>query len=126
MSNVAQDLRYTDTHEWVRVNDKTAVVGISDYAQGLLGELVYVELPEVGAEIAAGDEVCVVESVKAASDVYSPVSGTIVDVNEALEGAPNLINDAPYSGGWLFKVELSDVSEAEAMMDATAYEECLD
>ena len=77
-------------------------------------------------EIAAGDEVCVVESVKAASDVYSPVSGTIVDVNEALEGAPNLINDAPYSGGWLFKVELSDVSEAEAMMDATAYEECLD
>ncbi len=126
MSNVAQDLRYADTHEWVRVNGKTAVVGISDYAQGLLGELVYVELPEVGAEIAAGDEVCVVESVKAASDVYSPVSGTVVDVNEALEGAPNLINDAPYSGGWLFKVELSDVSEAEAMMDATAYEECLD
>lgn len=126
MSNVAQDLRYADTHEWVRVNGKTAVVGISDYAQGLLGELVYVELPEVGAEIAIGDEVCVVESVKAASDVYSPISGTVVDVNEALEGAPNLINDAPYSGGWLFKVELSDVSEAEAMMDATAYEECLD
>jgi glycine cleavage system H protein len=126
MSNVAQDLRYADTHEWVRVNGKTAVVGISDHAQELLGELVYVELPEVGADIAAGDEVCVVESVKAASDVYSPVSGTIVEVNEALEGAPNLVNDAPYSGGWLFKVELSNVSEAEAMMDAAAYEECLD
>ena len=126
MSNVAQDLRYADTHEWVRVNGKTAVVGISDHAQGLLGELVYVELPEVDAEISAGDEVCVVESVKAASDVYSPVSGTIVEVNEALEGAPNLINDAPYSGGWLFKVELSNVSETEAMMDATAYETCLD
>ena len=126
MSHVEDDLNYAETHEWVRVEGEAAGGGISDHAQQLLGELVYVELPEVGTEVEAGDEVCVVESVKAASDVYTPVSGTIVEVNEALEGAPNLVNDAPYSKGWLFKIELSNAGEVEKLMDASAYEACLD
>ena len=125
MSKVEQGLKYTDTHEWVAVDGDTARVGISDHAQELLGELVYVELPEVGAEIAAGDEVCVVESVKAASDVYTPISGTVLEVNEALEGSPDLVNSDPYAKGWLFKIKLSKPSEAEAMMDTAAYQECL-
>ena len=121
MSQVDQECRYADTHEWVRVEDDVAIVGISDHAQSLLGDLVYVELPEVGASVGAGDEAGVVESVKAASDVYSPVSGTIIEVNGDLEGAPDLVNSEPYNDGWLFKVKLDNPDEVEGLLSAEAY-----
>ena len=123
MSIVENGLHYADTHEWVRVDGDTATVGISDHAQALLGDLVYVELPEVGSEVSAKDEVAVVESVKAASDVYAPVSGKILEVNEALEEEPGLVNSVPYDGGWLYKVALQDSSEVSHLMSAGDYEE---
>jgi glycine cleavage system H protein len=127
MSKVLSGLKYSDSHEWVKKEDDQIVtVGITDHAQALLGELVYVELPEVGTEVEAGGEVGVVESVKAASDIYSPVSGKIVEINEALTDQPNAINDNPYEDGWLFKVELSDDSEIDNLLDAETYESQLD
>lgn len=123
MSNIPSELKYTDSHEWVRVEDDGSVtIGITDHAQDLLGDLVFVELPEVGDDVEQGADTAVVESVKAASDVYSPVSGEIVAVNEELADSPEIINDDAYGGGWLFRIELSDVSELEPMMDAEAYE----
>jgi glycine cleavage system H protein len=121
--NLPSDLRYDKTHEWVLANgDGTVVVGITDHAQGLLGDLVYVELPEVGRQVSAGGECAVVESVKAASDVYSPLSGEIVAVNEALRDTPETVNQHPYGDGWLFKVRLSDPAELDHLMDAAAYQ----
>lgn len=122
MSHIEPNYKYTDSHEWVLLEGNTATIGITDHAQELLGDLVYVELPEVGIDIAAGDEAGVVESVKAASDVYSPVTGKIIEINESLEGNPELVNANPYTEGWLYRVEISDAAEVEAMMSAEAYE----
>jgi glycine cleavage system H protein len=114
-------LKYAETDEWAKVEDDVVVVGISDYAQDALSDIVYVELPEVGDEIGAGDAVATVESVKAASDINSPVSGEVIEVNEALEDTPEMINEDPY-GAWIFKVKASDLAELDALMDADAYE----
>ncbi len=120
--NIPDHLRYTASHEWVtEPADGVVTVGISDYAQDQLGDVVYVELPETGREIGAGDQVAVVESVKTASDIYAPVSGTVESVNDALDGAPEQINHSPYQDGWLFRVRLSDASELTQLLDATAY-----
>lgn len=118
--------KFTEEHEWLNVDGDVATVGITDYAQNALGDVVFVELPEVGATFAKGDEVSVVESVKAASEVYAPVTGEIVEVNEALEGEPGLVNTGPEGDGWFFKIKLSDASELTDMMDADAYKEFVD
>ena len=123
MSEIPSELKYTKSHEWVRdEDDGTVTVGITDHAQELLGDLVFVELPEIGTEMSAEDAVCVVESVKAASDVYMPVSGEIVAVNEDLGDAPETINDSPYDDGWLIKIKLSNPDELSDLMDADSYE----
>jgi len=113
--------KYTDDHEWITVEGDVATVGITDYAQKALGDIVFVETPDVGNHISAGDEAGVVESVKAASEIYAPVSGEIVAVNEDLEDEPSKINTDPTTDGWMFKVALSDSSELESLMDEDAY-----
>lgn len=124
MSNIPEDLRYTKTHEWVRIEDDgTCFVGITDHAQDLLGDMVYVELPDAGVNVESGAECAVVESVKAASDVYSPVSGEIVQVNEALADSPETVNKDPYGEGWIFRIRPSDHGELEGLLDASAYKE---
>ena len=117
------DLRYTKEHEWVRVEDNLATVGISDYAQEELGDIVNVELPEEGDEIHKDEAFGAVESVKASSEVFSPVSGKIVEVNEPLLDAPEMINEDPYDEGWMVKIELSDSSELNDLMDSAGYEQ---
>lgn len=127
MSNVPEDLKYTESHEWVSVEaDGSVRIGISDHAQEALGDLVFVELPAVGDSLDQGDSCAVVESVKAASDIYSPVTGEVLAVNEALEDDPGIVNADPYGDGWLFQVSLDDVGELEGLMDAEAYEESLE
>ena len=127
MSNIPNELKYLDSHEWVRVeSDGTVTVGISDHAQSALGDLVFVEVPEVGRKLKAGESFAVVESVKAASDVYSPLSGEVTAVNTALSGAPELINSAPYGDGWLMKLRPSDKAELSKLLDATAYKAVVD
>ena len=124
MSDIPSDLKYTATHEWARVEeDGTVTVGISDHAQDALGDVVYVELPELEQVIAAGDEAGVVESVKAASDVYAPISGTICAINEALEDAPETVNSDAYTDGWFFKMQPADIGELEELLDAEGYGE---
>tara|TARA_R110002110_G_scaffold347602_3_gene557726 strand:- start:773 stop:1150 length:378 start_codon:yes stop_codon:yes gene_type:complete len=120
------ELRFTDQHEWVRVEGNTATIGITDYAQEQLGDVVYVELPEVGKAMAAGDEAAVVESVKAASEVYAPVSGEVVEVNADLEGAPGGVNEDAMGRGWFVKIKLSDTSELSKLMDEEAYKAFLE
>ncbi|PLA75018.1 glycine cleavage system protein H [Hydrogenovibrio sp. SC-1] len=121
------DIKYTEDHEWIEVHgDGTATIGITDFAQDQLGDLVYIEIPEVGSEIVKGEDVSVIESVKAASDLIAPVSGTIIDVNTALEDEPEKVNDDPMGAGWFIKVEMSDASELEDLMDEAAYQACLD
>jgi len=115
------DLRYLDTHEWVRVTDGTARIGISDFAQDELGDVVFVDVPAEGEELSAGDSFGVVESIKAVSDLYAPVSGTVTDRNDALESEPELLNQDPYGEGWLLEIELADESELEDLLDAEAY-----
>ncbi|MCI5813842.1 MAG: glycine cleavage system protein GcvH [Prevotella sp.] len=122
MAKVLEGLYYSESHEYVRVEGDFGYVGITDYAQHELGNVVYVDMPEVDDEVTAGEEFGAVESVKAASDLNSPVSGTVVEVNEALEDTPELINQDAF-GNWIIKVELSDKSELDALMDAKAYEE---
>ena len=117
------DIRFTDQHEWVRVEGDIATIGITDYAQEQLGDVVFVELPEVGKELAAGDEAAVVESVKAASEVYTPVSGEVVDVNSDIEATPAGVNEDAMGDGWFVKLRLSDPSELEKLMDENAYNE---
>ena len=112
---------FTEDHEWIEVEGDTATVGITDYAQGQLGDIVFVEVPGEGASVEKGGEAAVVESVKAASDVYSPVSGTVTEGNPALEDDPALVNTAPESEGWFFKLRISDASELEGLMDKGAY-----
>ncbi|AWH50472.1 glycine cleavage system protein GcvH [Isoptericola jiangsuensis] len=127
MSEIPGDLKFLKSHEWARVEGNGRVtVGISDHAQGLLGDLVYVELPEVGAEAKAGEQIAVVESVKAASDVYSPVSGTIVEVNSALSDKPETINEDAYGEGWMYVVELTNADELNELLDPDAYAEALE
>ncbi len=122
MSNIPDDLMFTDSHEWVRNDgDDTVTIGITDHAQELLGDLVFVELPEVGENIEAGAEAGVVESVKAASDIYSPLSGEVIEVNEDLLDAPETINEQPYDGGWIYKLRLSNAADLDALLDAEAY-----
>ncbi len=121
MAKVIEGLYYSESHEYVKVEGNIGIIGITDYAQKALGNVVYVDMPEVDDEVDAGTEFGAVESVKAASDLYSPVSGTVVEVNEALEDAPELINQDAYAN-WIIKVEMSDESELENLMDAAAYE----
>jgi glycine cleavage system H protein len=115
------ELRYSEEHEWVRMDGEVATIGITAYAQDSLGDIVFVELPSVGRSLAVGDGFGVVESVKAVSDVYSPVPGEIVEVNSSLESAPENVNTAPYSDGWMIKVRVSDLSALDTLMDADAY-----
>jgi len=123
MSEIPSDLRYTKSHEWVRLEeDGTVTVGITDHAQELLGDLVFVELPEVGATISADEACCVVESVKAASDVYMPITGEVVDTNQLLVDEPEIINGSPYDDGWVFKIQPDDADDIEQLMDASTYE----
>lgn len=123
MSSIPANLRYADSHEWVLDNgDGTVTIGISDHAQQALGDVVFVELPEVGRTLAVGDEVGVIESVKAASDLYAPVAGEILAINEALEDAPETVNESPYEEGWLMKVRLDDASALDDLLDADAYQ----
>ena len=125
MSKIPEDLRFAGSHEWVREENGTVRVGISDNAQEQLGDLVFVEVPEVGAAFSAGDPCAIVESVKAASDIYCPVSGEVVEVNELLDGAPETINDDPYGEGWLFVLNPTEPGEVESLMSAEAYAESL-
>ena len=115
--------RFTRDHEWIRVDGGIATIGITDHAQSQLGDIVFVEVPEEGKEVAKGDEAAVVESVKAASDVYSPVSGTVLEGNAALGDNPGLVNEEPEGDGWFFKITLSDPSEVESLMNDSAYAE---
>ena len=117
------DIRFTDQHEWVRIDGDIATIGITDYAQEQLGDVVYVELPEVGKTIEAGDEAAVVESVKAASEVYTPVSGEVIDVNSDIEATPAGVNEDAMGDGWFVKLRMADPSELEKLMDETAYKE---
>jgi glycine cleavage system H protein len=122
MSSIPSDLKYLDSHEWARAeSDGTITVGISDHAQGALGDLVFVEVPEVGKSLKKGSAAAVVESVKAASDVYSPISGEVVAANETLGSAPELVNQDPYGQGWLFKVKPTNKDELTQLLDAKAY-----
>jgi glycine cleavage system H protein len=121
MSNIPAELKYSKSHEWVAVDGDIATVGITDHAQDLLGDLVFIELPEVGAAVSAAAECAVVESVKAASDVYSPVSGEVTEVNQDAADSPETVNQDPYKAGWLFRVRLSDASELEGLLSAEDY-----
>ena len=123
MATIPADLKYLDSHEWARVeSDGTVTIGISDHAQGALGDLVFVEVPEVGKSLTKGGAAAVVESVKAASDVYSPVSGQVIAANDALGSQPELVNTDPYGAGWLFKIKPSNAGELQQLLDAKAYE----
>lgn len=122
MSNLPEELRYAASHEWARLEeDGTVTVGITDHAQNQLGDVVFVELPELGAALAAGDEAGVVESVKTASDVYAPVSGAVIAVNEGLEDEPEIVNSEPYEGGWFYRLKPDDVSELDSLLSAESY-----
>ncbi|MBG6248141.1 MULTISPECIES: glycine cleavage system protein GcvH [Symbiopectobacterium] len=122
-STIPTELKYTSSHEWVQAEGEGVYrVGITEHAQELLGDMVFVDLPDVGTQVAMGDDCAVAESVKAASDIYAPLSGEIVAVNDALEGQPELVNSAPYADGWLFSIKASDESELSDLLDATAYQ----
>ena len=123
MAEFPTELRYLETHEWAKLEDGVIVVGISDHAQDALGDVVFVELPDIDAAFTAGDEAAVVESVKAASDVYAPVSGRVIAVNEALEDSPELVNESPYGDGWFFKLQADDPTELENLLDSQAYQQ---
>lgn len=127
MSQTPTELKYASSHEWARLEeDGTVTVGITDHAQEALGDVVFVELPELGASLAAGDDAGVVESVKAASDIYAPVSGEVIAVNEALEDGPELVNSDPYHDGWFFRLRPADTSELDKLLDADTYREQCD
>lgn len=124
MSDIPSDLRYTSSHEWVREEDDgTVTIGITDHAQSLLGEIVFVELPQVDSDIISGAESGVLESVKAASDLYAPISGEIIDINQDLVDSPNLVNEDPYGEGWIFKIKPSHEEEMGDLLDADSYEQ---
>lgn len=121
--SIPADLKYTSSHEWVRVDGDTVTMGISDFAQKQLGDLTFVELPAVGDNVTKGQDIAVVESVKAASDIYAPIGGTIAEVNDELESAPELINNDAFEAGWICKITLSDATELDGLLDAGAYAE---
>jgi len=122
MSKTPADLKYAKSHEWVKtLPDGTLLIGIADHAQAALGDLVFVETPKVGRKLAAGEACCVVESVKAASDVYAPVAGTVIETNDALGENPERVNDAPYDGGWLWKLQPDNVADVASLLDADGY-----
>lgn len=120
--NHPSELKYASTHEWVRIEGDLVVTGISDHAQDALGDLVYVETPEVGQQISAGEQAGVVESVKTASDIHAPVSGTVVEVNANLEDDPDFVNDDPYGKGWIYKIKPDNIADVEQLLSSTAYE----
>ena len=128
MNEIPSDLKFLDSHEWIKEDDNTVVVGISDHAQNELGEVVFVELPAIGDEFVSGDEAAVVESVKAASEVYTPISGKVIEVNDALEENPELVNTSPYEDGWFFKLKVSDenLGSIDSLMTAEEYSSMLD
>lgn len=122
MSTIPQELKYASSHEWVRSEGNGVyTVGITEHAQDLLGDMVFVELPDVGDSVAQGDDVAVAESVKAASDIYAPISGEIVAVNEALNDSPETVNSAPYTDGWMFQIKAADEAEVAGLLDAAGY-----
>ena len=121
--NLPDDLKYTEDHEWIRVDGETGTIGITDYAQGELGDVVFVELPEAGRELKKGDSFGTIEAVKSVSDLYSPVTGTVAEVNGELASTPELVNKDPYGEGWMVKITLGDRAELEALLDAAAYSE---
>ncbi len=124
--SVPTDLRFTKEHEWVRIEGDTATFGVTDHAQEALGDIVFVELPEVGRNVDAGEAYGVVESVKAVSDVYAPVAGEVIETNEALEGEPDLVNSDPYGAGWIIKVKISGNNDSAELMNPEEYTEFLD
>lgn len=128
MNETPSDLKFLDSHEWIKVDDNMVIVGISDHAQNELGEVVFVELPAIGDEFVSGDEAAVVESVKAASEVYTPISGEVIEVNDALEESPELVNTSPYEEGWFFKLRVSDENfgSIDSLMTAEEYSSMLD
>ena len=127
MINVPGDLKYSKEHEWLRKEaDGSYTVGITEHAQELLGDMVFVDLPDVGTTVSAGDDCAVAESVKAASDIYAPIGGEIVAVNDSLNDSPELVNSAPYGEGWIFKIKANDEAEVEALLDATGYSALLE
>lgn len=128
MNETPSDLKFLDSHEWIKVDENTVIVGISDHAQNELGEVVFVELPAIGDELVSGDEAAVVESVKAASEVYTPMSGEVIEVNDALEESPELVNTSPYEEGWFFKLKVSDenLGSTDSLMTAEEYSSMLD
>ncbi len=119
--DIPAELRYSSDHEWVRVDGTTVTIGITEYAQDALGDVVFVEMPEPGLAVAAGDSFSEVESTKSVSDIYAPISGAITEVNEALDAQPELLNSDPYGSGWICRIEISDPSELDKLMDAAAY-----
>ncbi|MCE0483632.1 MAG: glycine cleavage system protein GcvH [Methylacidiphilales bacterium] len=121
MSNIPDQLRYATSHEWIKVEDSIGTVGITDHAQQELSDVVYVDLPKVGAQVTAGSAVAVIESVKAASDIYSPASGEVIEVNPDLPAKPELVNKDPYGAAWLYRLKLSQPAELDALKDAAAY-----
>jgi len=120
-----ENLKYTKEHEWVKMEGDVAVIGITDHAQSQLGDITFVELPEAGRQVKQSDSVSTVESVKAASDIYAPVSGSVEETNSALEDTPELINQSPYDNGWICRIKMSDAAELDTLMDASGYEEYL-
>lgn len=120
--SLPQDLKYSEDHEWIKVDGNTATIGITDFAQSELGDIVFVELPEEGDDISTGDSFGSVESVKTVSELYAPVSGKVVAINEELEDSPELVNENPYEGAWMLKVEISDAGELDNLLDAAAYQ----
>ena len=122
---VRNDLKYTETHEWLKLDNNTAKVGITDHAQSELTDLVFVELPEVGKEVKKGEELCVVESVKSVSEIYSPVNGKITKVNSDLEDSPETVNTSPYDDGWLVELEVADKSETDSLLDVNSYKKLI-
>ena len=118
---VREELKYTETHEWVHIKGNTAVIGITDHAQSELTDIVFTELPEVGKKISKGDELCVVESVKSVSEIYTPLSGKVIKVNSNLEDTPEIINEKPYDDGWLVEIEITNKDEISSLLDAEKY-----
>jgi glycine cleavage system H protein len=123
--NIPEEVAYTKDHEWVKIENDTAIVGITDYAQSELGDIVYVELPEIGTEVTQGDSFGTIEAVKAVSDLYMPLSGEVVEINESLNDAPEKINKDPYKEGWMIKIKISDLNEKEDLLNSKQYEELI-
>ncbi|RLG62295.1 glycine cleavage system protein GcvH [Candidatus Geothermarchaeota archaeon] len=123
---VRPDYLYTETHEWIKIENSSGIVGITDYAQDQLHDIVYIELPEIGLNVKKGDVVAEIESVKAVAEIYSPVSGQIIDINKELEGSPELINQSPYDDGWIFKIQISDKNEIKSLLTPEQYLEIIE